>query len=171
MKISGSGGWRGTVIIGFLALLAGLYGLLVAIGFIPPEAVGLRAPPWTAAVAGGVFGLAGAVILLMGMAEREGRSGTWTEMLFSGRGWAAAAIITLMAIMGGWIAFGPGEREFEGGFSLLFLTIEGLSPEFQGRCIFGIGTILAGLIAAYAWVDAVRGRYRGRADEPDEAPN
>lgn len=148
--------------IGLLSLAAGLYAALVAVGTISPEAVGLQSPPWMAALAGGVFGLTGAVILLMGMANREGGSGPWTEVLSVARGWAGAAIITLFAIMGGWIAFGPGEREFSGGITLPFISIQGPSPESQGRCVFGLGAIMAGLIAAYAWVDAFRKWYPGR---------
>ncbi|MFQ5944949.1 MAG: hypothetical protein ACE5NC_01690 [Anaerolineae bacterium] len=161
-------GWRGTIGFGLILIVFSLFAFAIATGTLPAESVGLEAPPWIAALVGGILGLFGALILFTGMSEREGGSGPWAELLSLLQPWAVALIITLFAIVGGWIAFGPGEREFEGGLSLFFIEIEGPSPEFEGRCAFGLGAVLAGLIAAYAWFDALRGWYRGRADEPDQ---
>jgi hypothetical protein len=52
-----------------------------------------------------------------------------------------------MAIIFGWIAFGPGERHFAMTTTLPIMTGKGTGGESPGRAMFGLGTALAAAIA------------------------
>ena len=68
-----------------------------------------------------------------------------------------------------WIAFGPGERRFSGGFSIGPLFTSSASSEMEGRIVFGIAAVLLSAFAlwgTYAWLRSLFRRGPDDADHP-----
>ena len=64
----------------------------------------------------------------------------------------AALMITALALTVTWIAFGPGESSLRSGFSLNSVRGPLQTGHMLGRVLFGIGAVLADLLALWAWV-------------------
>lgn len=64
----------------------------------------------------------------------------------------AALMITALALTADWIAFGPGESSLASGFSLSTVRGPLQTGHMLGRVLFGIGAVLADLLALWAWV-------------------
>jgi hypothetical protein len=67
-----------------------------------------------------------------------------------------ALLITSFAVTFDWIAFGPGERHFSGGVSFGGLGVGTRPGELFGRAMFGIGAVIADLVALVLWVRLLR---------------
>src|SRR6185312_2312874 len=67
-----------------------------------------------------------------------------------------ALLITCFAVTFDWIAFGPGERHFSGGISLGGLGIGARPGEIFGRAMFGIGAVIADIVAVALWARTLR---------------
>jgi hypothetical protein len=71
--------------------------------------------------------------------------GKWRDLL-------AALLVTCMALIFDWVAFGPGERQFTGsvnGFGYV-------PSELSGRVAFGIAAIIFDIFAILMWVQQCR---------------
>ena len=64
----------------------------------------------------------------------------------------AALMITALALTVDWIAFGPGESSLWNGFSLSSVRGPLQTGHMLSRFLFGIGAVLADLLALWAWV-------------------
>jgi len=65
----------------------------------------------------------------------------------------AALMVTALALTADWIAFGPGVRR---GFSLNNVRGPLQTSQMLGRLLFGVGAVLADLLALWAWVQFLR---------------
>lgn len=130
--------------IGFALICTAIAGLLTWAAATGHP--GLEVPPAVAYVAAGVHALA--ALRLIQLAIRPESPG-------DGFG---ALIIGGLAGVGGWIAFGAGERICTAGVSGLAI---GESVGLGCRVPFGIGAVLAGAIALYAGWRWARGLRRG----------
>jgi hypothetical protein len=140
------------LIVGFAALIAGLFPLAIALGWfvIPPSR--LHAPTWIVGVGGAFFILCGLAILVP---ERFARM----------RGFLASLAVSALAVVFNWVAFGPGERKFSATLSLGTFVTAAPSSENAGRAVFGLFAVLVGLLALWGWVRwlrDLRGGERGR---------
>ncbi len=99
----------------------------------------------------GLVGVVGAVCALGSVIALLPRDSRASAIL-------AALAITAFAAIGGWIAFGPGERHF--GMSLSFgaFASDGNPGEWIGRMAFGLAALLCGLCAFAMWRHALRSR-------------
>ncbi|MCF8476555.1 MAG: hypothetical protein K9G60_05970 [Pseudolabrys sp.] len=140
-----------------IGLICGAFGLyIVLIGFnvlpVPGGRDRLHAPLWVAICAGLIFFLAGLTAFIQGIGranangELPADAPAWMAMLQYG---SVPAIWACFAVIGTWIAFGPGEHAF---------TRTG-SYETLGRIAFGIGAVIVWLCALAFAVGALR-RYR-----------
>lgn len=120
--------------MGVVAILAGLFPIAAATGLIQVDPDSMHAPRWVIGSAGGLFVLAGVVIL----AHRH----RFLPSLI------LPVILTLLATVFGWVGLGPGKRDFEGG--LPFVGFE--FNNWLGRGLFGFFGILMGLVALYSWL-------------------
>jgi len=64
----------------------------------------------------------------------------------------AALMVTALALTADWIAFGPGDSGVRKGFSLSHVRGPLQTSQMLGRLLFGVGAVLADLLAFWAWV-------------------
>jgi len=139
----------GTIASGGFAALMGAWCVLMGAGVIHTDAPA-EAPRWVIMVAGGLF-VAGGVAAALTTA-----SGRIAKAIV---GALAMAIVAGFAAIGGWIAFGPGERAFGSPFVVFGPKVN----EAAGRIAFGLGAALCGLILVLMltrWVRAASGALR-----------
>jgi len=129
---------RARLVVGLVAMLAGLAPMAFAVGFITPRPGSMRAPEWVVFLAGSTFFLAGWLILLP---ER------WVKT----RGFLGVILLSGFAAVFDWISFGPGERGFSGALSIGPLFSSGVSDEVTGRIVFGIAAASMSLLALWVW--------------------
>lgn len=130
---------RTRLFIGLFCVAAGVMPILAAFDVGPLHQRDINGPPWLAVAAGGVFVLAGALLI-------AGESARHHPLSYL----AAFLVIGAFAAIGNWIAFGPGPRQCSGGLSAMFFTVERQSADIECRIAFGIG---AGLLnGALLWM-------------------
>lgn len=163
---------RGAVFVGGIAILCGVFPILVGLGILTPSPGADPPPPgWVPVAAGVMFILAGvAVILDYGVAGGVGPDGDFrpgTPLAIRGANLLLGlGIVGLMTAEFGWIAFGRGPRTFSSTLVLPFgVWRTPHANEVTGRVVFGIGaTLLAamflacGIVGIHRFVRAWRGR-------------
>lgn len=130
--------------LGLVIIGAGLFLVLFAVGLVPGAEGSLEAPRWVAACAGLMFALCGgAVIMGYTVAGGVGPDGDlpagtprWIRLTQYLLG---LGIISSLAAIATWIAFGPGPRAFT--VTLPFVG-RGPGDETVGRAVFGAGAVL-----------------------------
>jgi hypothetical protein len=147
--------------IGPIIGTAGLYFVLVGLGLLPlpggPK--NLHAPLWVLMLVGLAFFLAGASMLIQvaGQANENGElpsgSPLWLRVMQYLMG---VAIFATFAMIGSWIGFGEGPREFSGGLPFVSKEVN----EAIGRFAFGAGGVLCWLGALAFAVSGARKLYR-----------
>jgi hypothetical protein len=118
-------------------------GLVVLAAGVGIFALGLMQNP-VGVPAGLTFVFAGALVLL-------------PESLASLRLPLGALMITCLAAMFGWVAFGPGERHFTGSFGAGGAAVTWTGGEIAGRAFFGLFAALFGAGAIGLWIRVLRG--------------
>lgn len=163
---------RGAVFVGSIAVLCGVFPILVGLGILTPSpGPDPPPPPWVPVAAGIMFVLAGlAVILDFGVAGGVGPDGDFrpgTPLAIRGANLLLGlGIVGLMTAVFGWIAFGSGPRTFSTTLALPFgVWRNPHASEMMGRVTFGIGTSLlatmflaCGVVGIHRFVRAWRGR-------------
>jgi len=128
-----------------IACLCGsLYLVLVWLGVAPAPGE-LHGPGWFLLALAAMLAALGAslgVRELTGMDDSQGdvpeNAPRWVKAVYS---LSAVVIVAALALIGTWVAFGPGDRHFSmSGFFV------GSVGENIGRAVFGFGTILSWLI-------------------------
>ena len=131
------------MLMGLAFVAAGAYPLAIGIGLVAPRPGSVHAPMWVVALAGGCFVLVGAILLLP---QQDARL----------RGLVGGLLVTVMALIFDWVAFGPGERHFGGGFSFGGVATRGSWDETSGRTAFGVAAVLMDAFALWGWVRWLR---------------
>jgi multisubunit Na+/H+ antiporter MnhB subunit len=134
---------NGMVWVGLLVTAVGLFIVLMVLGVVgePPKRPP-KTPIWVAVLAGGLFLVAGLAVLLNALTGRDPEAELppsapfWLRLL---QVLIGVVMFASFALIGSWIAFGPGPRNF--GTNIPFLA-SGVANEIAGRCAFGIGAIL-----------------------------
>jgi drug/metabolite transporter (DMT)-like permease len=114
--------------------IVSLIGIFIMGVSIFGEDASSNAPRWIISGVGGVFLLAGPMIVFQ-----------QNELVTSLIG---ALIVTSFAVITSWVSIGPGEREFGGSIGIFDLS--GL----LGRICFGIVALFLIVLAVFVWVDA-----------------
>jgi hypothetical protein len=126
-------------VIALIGTGAGIYFTLIGLGVIsvPGGDDTLHAPLWIVVCAGLVFVLGGGAVVLRDAAGADPDTG---ELPRNAPHWVriaqhlmALALYACFALIGTWIAFGPGERAFSGTIAV--------GPTL-GRIVFGIGAVI-----------------------------
>jgi hypothetical protein len=154
---------RGAVVVGIALTLAGL-GVMWAALHAPDASLG--APRSLVVLIGVMFVFGGAATILgfaiAGGAAADGQLPPGTPLAVRLIQLALGLGITgIMAALAGWIAFGPGKREFGLTVLLPFITLSDAGNEIMGRAAFAVWAGAATLLFV---VFAVRGaRHIARA--------
>lgn len=134
---------RRQVTAGFLVIAVSLGVAAIAVIHLgrPPE----RHVPDAAAglIAGLAFAFAGAILVVP---ERHQRT----------RASFGALMITFIALLFDWLAFGPGERRFTAALSAGNVGVRAHFWEMPGRILLVSGAMLFNLMALWAWIRARR---------------
>jgi hypothetical protein len=132
--------------IGAVVAGGGLYFVLVGLSALPPPSR-TNAPGWVVMCCGLAFAAAGFAVLVrgwLGVPDSEGDlpqdAPVALKAIYSFSGVGAAAAL---ALVGSWVAFGPGERHFS-----MSGPIVGPVGDALGRAIFGIGAVLTWIAVA-----------------------
>jgi hypothetical protein len=139
---------RGALLMGALFIASGVFPILIGFGVVTPAPRATPPPPaWVAIAVGLMFVFAGlALILDFAIANGVGADGDLapgTPLLVRGANFTlGAAIVALMTAVTGWIAFGPGPRQFSTSFTLPFVSRQWQSGDLGGRIAFGFATVL-----------------------------
>ena len=144
--------------LGLVIIGAGLVLVLFAVGVVPGAEASREAPRWVVACAGLMFALCGgAVIVGYAVAGGAGPDGDlpagtprWIRLTQYLLG---LGIVSSLAAIATWIAFGPGPRAFT-----LTLPFVGRGPgsETVGRAVFGFGAVLMWVFLVVFLVVSVR---------------
>ncbi len=148
---------RKATAIGILCLACGVPPMLGAFGLIPLR-LAPDVPPWMGVAAGSMFLLASMLLFVDAAAGGANADGTLpanaSPALRVLQTAAGTGIVTLMAAMATWIAFGRGPRHFSTTISLPFIVYQPKNSDLLGRVGFGIAALLiwaiviAGTLAA-----------------------
>lgn len=138
--------------VGALCVALGLYFALIGLGLVrPPSRV--NGPLWIVLCAGLVFAAGGATVIVrgaLGMDDKEqdlpADAPRWLKIAC----WLAGLTVAAgLALMGTWIAFGPGERDFT------------MSATLSGPLSGGFGRVLFGLAAIMTWLMVIVFAHHG----------
>jgi hypothetical protein len=127
---------RQQVAAGLLGIMLGL--CIAAVAVIHISRPGFRLDPVVGVVGGIAFALVGAVLL-----APEGKKKL--------RAWFGALMVTSIAILFDWLAFGPGEHHVASNLSNSNLGVRVHFWEAPGRVMLASGAVLFTLMAAWAW--------------------
>jgi hypothetical protein len=144
------------IFFGLFAGLVGFFFVLVSLGLIPPWEI-VHGPMWMLFCVGFVFILAAALLVLRGIAGDPAREGELPadapRSLHLIQNLFGLTILVCMAVIGSWIAFGPGERSFTASGTFV---AEGRVGQTVGRVAFGIGAVVMWLCVVVVVVDGAR---------------
>ena len=136
--------WVGKRVAIGLAVCAGGLGVVgLGVYQLGPKANVLAAWEFAALPVGMAFAFGGALFALPGSFVRA-------------RALTAALMITALALSADWVAFGPGDSGVRNGFSLHNVRGPLQTSQMLGRLLFGVGAVLADLLALWAWVRFLR---------------
>jgi len=145
-QVTPAGAW----FMGLTFLISGMFPALIAFGIITPDHVGPdNAPPWVLMCAGAAFMAAGLTVIVDYAIEKvalqpDGDFVPGTPMGVRIFNLAVGAVIVgAMTAIFGWVAFGPGPRQFTTTIYLPFMPapLRQRAGEMSGRIAFGFGTI------------------------------
>lgn len=157
---------RGEVLVGVIAGLMGLFIVLVGSGLIAPRPLRPHeGPPWILVLIGTMFMFGGAALVIarfrgesathIGDLPRSASRARWVVHFAFG-----VFMIGSFAVIGSWVAFGPGERAFS---MTLPLIGKGPANDMLGRAVFGIGAVIMWIVLVAAAVTSWR-RLFGTGD-------
>jgi hypothetical protein len=149
------------VAIGLALSTLGLFAIALSLG-IPGPLSSIDTPPWVGVCIGLVF-LLGGLALIVGYAVAGGvgpdgdlPAGT-PPIVRAVQYVLGLGILIALGMIGSWVAFGPGPRQFTGRGALGHGTVN----ETLGRVAFGFGAVLRWIIVGVMCVIGVR-RLRRR---------
>jgi hypothetical protein len=136
-----------------------VYFILVGFGLTPPPSK-INGPMWLSTCVGQVFLAGGAMVLVrgwLGVADSQELPDDAPRTLIALQWLAVVACCAGLATAATWVAFGAGERHF-----MLPIPVWGSWAETIGRAAFGLGALLAWLIAALTARQAARTIFGGQ---------
>ncbi len=135
---------RNSILMGLAFIAMGLYPLAIGLGFATARPGSVHAPLWVVALAGACFVLVGTVLAVP---QNDLRL----------RGLLVGLMVTALAAIFDWVAFGPGERHFSGGISFAGSSMRTGASEASGRIAFGIAAVILDAFAMWGWYRWLRG--------------
>jgi hypothetical protein len=137
---------RGAIFFGALLVACGVLPILSGLRVVPMQPTD-GTPGWIAVLLGAVFVLGGAAVI-NGYAIAAGTTADGDLPPNTPFGVRLVQYVLVLGVVGtmtvlfGWVAFGPGERQFSTSFETPFGSHHSSGSPISGRIAFGIGTIL-----------------------------
>jgi len=151
---------RQQLLIGLIAVIAGLPIVAVATGIFPVPEQSFRAPHWVVGAAGLVFVLAGAMflapLLIGGFAPADQYTQRQKQAIRLIQQLLGSLLLSGFAAITSWIGFGPGERTFSMAIAIPGFASHAPGNATAGRVLFGTVGALIGVWAAVTWVALIR---------------
>lgn len=148
------------LLIGLVAMSAGLTIVAAAMGILPAPEQSFHAPHWVVGLAGMVFVFAGTIFLtpalIAGFLPADQHTPAQKKAIKLLQKILGTLLLTSFAAVPLWIGFGPGERTFGSSTGFSGLTSHGAGNETAGRAVFAAAGLLIGVWAAFAWVSFFR---------------
>ena len=139
------------LLLGLLVTAMGLTPMLAALDVIASPDSSFHAPRWIVFLAGSLFFMVGMWIVMQGIVGEE------RARVFGGV--MAFALVTGLAFLINWVAFGSGSREScSGTTSFLGFGSTRAAAEFECRAAFGYGALLLDFIALRALAGWIGGK-------------
>lgn len=136
--------FKGAIWLGLVFLLAGG---AVMVQSLRVDMADTNAPRWVGFAFGLVFFNAGLTASLMDSIFNIYRESKFFSYLHA---LALLSIFLIFPLLFNWVAFGPGEREFNMSISIPFLSYDsGGGSEIIGRIAFGIPALLMDAVIGY----------------------
>jgi hypothetical protein len=149
------------LVIGMIAAGAGIFFMLVGLGVVPVPKKSLHAPLWVVFCAGVPFFLGGGALLMHlaagGKPDERDLPRNAPYWMRVAQYLAMLTIFAAFAVIGSWIAFGPGER----AISMSMPFYSGPADELIGRTAFGIGAVITWLCTITVAVSGAKKLRRG----------
>jgi hypothetical protein len=141
--------------VGMIGATMGAF--IIVMSGLDPDDNRFHAPRWVVAAAGACFVLASVAVIMT-------RGNEASPVQHSLRyGFILALLLTCFGAVASWVAFGPGDRNFEGELSIGGGVLPFNVGDMLGRILFSPGALLLDIMALAAWVFVFR-RLRRRHD-------
>jgi hypothetical protein len=154
---------KSTIACGLVTAVMGVFLVLQTSGLLGLATRSDDAPAWIGVCAGAIFIAGGIAVVLQSLpfariTRGDVSAGTplWVRSLMLA---LSLTIVGGLAAIGGWVAFGPGERRFQ--FVGTFIG-SGKVDDMLGRMIFGAGAVLTAAIFVVFAVTGLRRVIRRR---------
>jgi len=131
---------RKNTLFALLFIVVGLFIVAISAGWIPADNADINAPLWLLATVGGIFMLAGVMIII-------GQNNRYNDLL-------AAVLMAGMGMIGGWVAVYSASGDISGGIFLL----PSEANVMLGRILFGTGSLICFAMATWAASRFIRRR-------------
>jgi hypothetical protein len=133
-------------------IAAGLFGIVLGLAVVAAAILHITKPvvrfdPVVGVIGGATFAFVGAILV---SPERNKKL----------RAWFGALMVSSIAILFDWLAFGPGEQHVAAGLSNSGLGVRTHFWEAPGRVMLACGALLFTLMALWAWTRALRKKMR-----------
>ena len=125
--------------LGVAVLAAGLGVVALGLHFLEPKTDRFAAGEFALLPVGATIAFGGALLAL-------------PQSLARMRSLVAALMMSSLAMAATWVAFGPGDSGLRNGVSLSAARGPMQTGHMLGRVLFGIGAVLADLLAFWSWV-------------------
>ena len=143
--------FKGAVWIGLLFVFTGAGVFLVVLG---SDTESMHAPLWVPVGFAIMFFNAGIVVGFMDSGFNEVRDNIWFSYLHVIQLLSIPLIFTALL---NWVAFGPGVREFSGGFAIPFFSFNlGSLNAIFGRIVFGIPALILDFFILFVVYQAIK---------------
>jgi hypothetical protein len=154
---------KGLFFAGLLVLGTGFYIVLLAIGIVPNE--GTATPHWILGLAGMAFVVGGGLVCIGELLRHDDAVALRDlEVARAFRSMMIAFLLIIFAVLGNWVAFGPGTRPVQALLGLPFADITAQTSEWVGRFGFGIGALSLDLILLLTLVSILRWKRRAQPE-------
>jgi hypothetical protein len=154
---------KGLFFAGLLVLGIGFYVVLLAMGIIPGTDGNF--PHWIVGLAGMAFVVGGGLVSIGELMKHEDAIALRDiEVARAFRNVMVVFLLLIFAILGNWVAFGPGTRPVQAFLGLPFADISSHTGEWLGRFGFGLGALTVDILLFVSLLSIVRGRRKRPAD-------
>jgi hypothetical protein len=150
---------KGLFLAGLMALGIGFYIVALAIGILPGDSI--ISPHWILGLTGMAFVVGGGLVCLGELLRHDDAAQLRdVELARVFRTFMVVVLLAIFAIVGNWVAFGPGSRPMQAVVGLPYVDQSVRASEWVGRFGFGVSALSLDLLLIMLIVTFLRGRRK-----------